>query len=552
MRAITLAAIGSLILNVVLMNSATAAPEYQQWLAEAYPADGPGAAAIVVKDNVVLFRGASGMADLELDVRLTADNVFRIGSITKQFTAAGILLLEEQGKLSVTDDINTYLPVYPTHGYTITIEHLLSHTSGIFNYTDIPGYFDGIAIRKDVSTEELIEVFAELPMDFAPGEEHRYSNSGYVLLGAIIEAVSGQSYAEFMQTAIFDPLGLEHTYHGGPQIIPNRASGYQGTVGAYSNAGYLSMTQPHGAGALLSTVDDLAKWTTALFNGDLLSKASLKKMTTDYELNNGEHAGYAYGFWVRARFGEQEIAHGGGIHGFVSTGILLPKQKIYAAILSNNSENQSLFFLAAQMAFDTAGADYPTFAAIDIDRERIPDYLGIYQINDRESRTVMVEDGRLYTQRPGGGRSEIVAYGEDAFFYPGSFTHLKFDRDRHGRVIAMDMYPGGVDKAERAERISDSAEGERNVADVSPEVYDLWVGSYELAPEAMLVVRREGGRLIVQLTGQPEFEAFPLSTTRFFFKAIDAEIEFSAGDDGRASKLVIFQGGDESLATRVD
>ena len=553
MRKTSFAAISTMIISLVFTSFVSASPEYQQWLEEAYPADGPGAAVIVVRDNEVLFRSASGMAEMELGVSLSPENVFRIGSITKQFTAAGILLLEEQGKLSTSDDINKYLPDYPTQGHTIKIDNLLSHTSGIFNYTDIPGYFEGAKIRKDVTTEELIEVFANLPMDFATGEAFNYSNSGYVLLGAIIEKVSGQTYADFMQTAIFDKLGLEHSYHGGQQIILNRAKGYQGEAGDYSNAGYLSMTQPHGAGALLSTVDDLSRWSNALFGGELLSKASLKKMTTDFELNNGEHTGYAFGLGVAERFGEREIAHNGGIHGFSTSGIWLPKQKIYVAVLSNNADSGArVGFLATRMAFDAAGADYPRLVAIDIDAEILPQYQGVYKINENETRRVMMEDGRLYTQRTGGGRLEIVSLGEDAFFYPGGFTHLTFDRDRSGSVIAMDMYQNGADEAERAERVSALPQDKGGAVDVSAEVYDLWEGSYVMASGATLTVSRDGGQLFVQLTGQPQFEVFPLSPTRYFLKVVDAEVEFTAGDDGRGRTVVIYQNGTEEMAKRVD
>jgi CubicO group peptidase (beta-lactamase class C family) len=552
MRKTQLAALGTMFISLVFTSFVSASPEYQQWLEEAYPADGPGAAVIVVKDDEVVFRSASGMADMELGVSLSPDNVFRLGSITKQFTAAAILLLEEQGELSVTDNINKYLPDYPTQGHTIKIENLLSHTSGIFNYTNIPGYWDGVRIRKDVSIEELIEVFENLPMDFAPGEQYRYSNSAYVLLGAIIEKVSGQSYADFIQTAIFDKLGMKHSFYGGPQIVMNRANGYQGEEGEYSNAGYLSMTQAHAAGALLSTVDDLAIWSNALFGGELLSKASLKKMTTDFELNNGEHAGYGFGFGVRERFGEREIAHNGGIHGFSTSGIWLPKQKIYAVVLSNNGDSGSPDFLAARMAFDAAGADYPKMVAMDIDADKLVEYLGVYQINESETRNVLMEEGRLYTQRTGGGRSEIVAHGQDAFFYPGGFTHLVFRRDRGGNVIAMDMYDGGSDKAERAERTGDLPKGKEGAVEVSAEIYDLWEGSYLLASGPTLKVRRDGGQLFVQSGGQPEFEVFPLSATRFFLKVVDAELEFSAGDDGRGKTVTIYQNGTEEVASRID
>lgn len=552
MRKVGIVAIAALIVTTASARTAVADSAYKQWLEQAYPPDGPGAAAIVVKDEKVVFRGASGMADMELGVPLSADHVFRIGSITKQFTAAAVLLLVDQGKVSVTDNINQYLPDYPTHGHTITIENLLTHTSGVFNYTSIPGYFNGPEIRKDVSTDELIQVFADLPMDFSPGEEFRYSNSGYVLLGAIIEKVSGQSYAEFMQTTIFDELGLENTYYGGLQLIPNRARGYQGSVGKYSNAGYLSMTQPHGAGALLSTVDDLAKWTMALFNGDVVSATSLEKMTMDYKLNNGDLARYGYGFGLGERFGAREIAHNGGIHGFATSGIWLPDHKVYVAVLSNNPGSRSQDFLAARMAFDAAGIDYPRFEAIAPDPERFAEYVGVYRINENETRSVMVDDGHLATQRTGGGKSEIVAHAEDAFYYPGGFTHLKFDRDNSGRVVAMDMFHNGGDEAERAERISDSLVAAAAATDVSPEIYDLWSGRYEVVPGTILSVRRAGDQLTVQMTGQAEFEALPLSTTRYFLTAVDAEIEFNAGEDGRASSLVIYQGGSETKANRID
>jgi len=543
-------AIGALIMTTALARAADS--EYTQWLEQTYPPDAPGAAAIVVKEDKVVFRGASGLADMELGVPLSPDNVFRIGSITKQFTAAAIMLLADQGKLSVSDSINEYLPDYPTHGHTITIENLLTHTSGVFNYTSIPGYFNGAEIRKDVSIDELIQVFADLPMDFSPGEEYRYSNSGYVLLGAIIEKASGQSYSDFMQTAIFDKLGLKNSYYGGPQLIPDRARGYQGTAGEYSNAGYLSMTQPHGAGALLSTVDDLAKWTAALFGGDLVSAKSLELMTSDYELNNGDGAGYGYGFGLSELFGARQIAHNGGIHGFASSGIWLPDHKVYVVVLSNNPDSGSHGFLAARMALDAAGVDYPQLEAIAPEPERFAEYVGVYRINERETRTVMVDDGHLVTQRTGGGKSKIVAYADDAFFYPGTFFHLQFYRDNSGRVDGMDMFQSGGDEAERAERESDTAVTTANVAKVSPEIYDLWAGRYEVVPGTILSVIRAGDHLTMQMTGQPEFEVLPLSMTRYFLTAFDAEVEFTAGEDGRGESLVIYQGGAETVAHRID
>lgn len=441
--------------------SAPGSPEeYRAWLAQAYPAQGPGAAVIVVREGEVLYRDAIGLADLELGVPLEADHVFRIGSLTKQFTAAAILLLEEAGKLSVADDINDYLPDYPTHGHTITIEHLLTHTAGIYNYTDIPGYLESPEIRVDVTTGELLELFANRPMDFAPGVAHKYSNSGYAILGAIIEQVSGQPYAELVQDAIFDKVGMKDSYYGGPRIIPNRIDGYRSVEGEYLHAGYLSMTHPHGAGALLSTVDDLARWNDALFSGELLSKSSLAKMTRDFRLKSGDYAGYGYGFALGERFGQRMIYHTGGIHGFSTSGIYLPQAKVYVVVLSNDENSHMTRFLSHRIAFDAAGAEMPRLEPIDIDAARLRDYIGVYEIDEGDTRSVVVDAGRLYTQRTGGNRSEIVAYDVDAFFYPGSFTHLRFVRDRRGGVVAMEMYHDGASEAERSERISAVVETE--------------------------------------------------------------------------------------------
>lgn len=551
MKNIHLSTIVGMILSVAFTSTAMSSTEYKNWLGEAYPADGPGGAVIVIKDSEVLFRDASGLADIELDVPLTPENVFRLGSITKQFTAAAIMLLEEQDKLSVNDDINKYLPDYPTQGHTIMIENLLSHTSGIFNYTRIPDYFDKGEIAKDLTTEELIEVFAELPMDFAPGEQFRYSNSGYVLLGAIIEKISGVSYAEFIQTSIFEKLEMNNSYYGGLQIISNRANGYKGEAGEYSNAAYLSMSQPHAAGALLSTVDDLAIWNSALFDGEFLSNASIEKMTTAFKLNNGKRTNYGFGFAIGERFGEKEIAHTGSINGFSTSGVWLPGPKVYVAVLSN-IPSRTAKFLASRLAFDASDSVYPKMAAINIHPDKIFEYQGVYRINKDATHSIIPEDGHLYIQRTGSGRDEIIPHAEDAFFIPKSFSHMVFKRDREGKVNSLDFYLGGTDKPDRNERESDLPIGKDSSVEVSAELYDLWEGSYLIEAGQTFYVRREESRLLVKLGGQSELEAFPMSTTRYFYKLVDAEIEFTLGDDGRGKTLTLYQNGAETVANRVD
>src|SRR4051812_37064486 len=226
------------------------------------------------------------MANFELGVPITPDMVFRLASVTKQFTAVATLMLMEQGLLALDDPITRFWPDYPTHDHTITVEHLLTHTSGIRSYTDMPDWPP--LWRKDFAVQELIDYFKDQPMPFAPGTRWAYNNSGYVLLGAIIEQLSGLSYAQFMQQRIFEPLGMRQSYYDRtPQIIPKRADGYQKGADGYTNAEYLSMTQPYAAGALASTVDDLARWDRALVSGTLLQPATLARAWTPYQLADG-------------------------------------------------------------------------------------------------------------------------------------------------------------------------------------------------------------------------------------------------------------------------
>lgn len=248
---------------------------YKEILVENIEADEPGVAVIVSKKGKVLFQGAHGLANLEHNIPLTPNSVFRLGSITKQFTAAAIMMLQEQDKLSLTDNIHKYIPDFPTEGNDVTIEHLLTHTSGIANYTEDEEIF-AKEIQVPTTIDDMLVRFAKHPMQFKTGEEMRYSNTGYILLGKIIEVVSGQSYADFIEENIFKKLGMQSSYYASSKIIPNRANGYDLTPNGVVNAMYIDMMWPHAAGALLSTVSDLNIWFSALREGGLISKKAIK------------------------------------------------------------------------------------------------------------------------------------------------------------------------------------------------------------------------------------------------------------------------------------
>ena len=238
--------------------------DYQKILSEYFTDDGPGATAIVAKGGEILYQGAAGMADLELQVPMDVRHVFRLGSITKQFTGIAIMMLVEDGEVALDDPLTKFLPDYPTGEHVITVEHLLTHTSGIQSYTDMPGFMEH-EVRIGRSVDVLIDFFKDEPMQFAPGERWAYNNSGYILLGAIIEKASGQTYEAFVNEHIFEPLGMSRTYYDSHErVIAGRIPGYQPASGGPVNADFIDMSLPYAAGSLLSTVGDLLIWNTAV------------------------------------------------------------------------------------------------------------------------------------------------------------------------------------------------------------------------------------------------------------------------------------------------
>jgi len=398
----------------------------REQLRQAYAADEPGAAVLVMEKGKVILREGYGLANVELNVSISPETVFRIGSITKQFTAAGIMLLQEQGKLSVTDSISKYLPDYPTHGHEITIEHLLTHTSGIMSYTNIPGYMGGGDIRHDVTTDELIDVFDELPMDFAPGSSWNYNNSGYVLLGAIIEKISGEDYPDFIEKHITEPLGLANTSYEDSSLVRNRAAGYSmDGEGGYVNAGFLSMTQPHSAGSLISTVDDLAAWNDALVSGDLISSDSYEQMTQGFLLNDGELFPYGFGLGLGKLRGQPTIEHSGGIHGFSAYGLWYPGKQVYVVVLTNaNDQVPSPTTVGKKVTAVIIGDPYPERTAMTLDNDQMSRYVGSYTGDDAPPVGISIVDGGLQMDFGGFTSFDLQAEDPDTFFVEDSLMYV--------------------------------------------------------------------------------------------------------------------------------
>ena len=283
---------------------------------------------LVARDGKVLFSKGYGMANAEWDVPNTPRTKFCLGSITKQFTATVVLMLERQGKLKVEDPVSKYVPGAPAAWKKVTIHHLLTHTSGIPSFTSFPDYIKTMTLPSPAA--ETVKRFRDKPLEFEPGSQFRYSNSGYVLLGYLIEKITGQSYEELVGKWIFGPLGMKDTGYDHPErILKNRASGYSNAGKTLANARYLDMTIPHAAGSLYSTVEDLLIWDQALYTEKLLPAKVLERMFTPFKDN------YAYGWMVRTENNRQVIGHGGGINGFSTMIVRIPQERLFTAALSN-------------------------------------------------------------------------------------------------------------------------------------------------------------------------------------------------------------------------
>ena len=302
-------------------------------LNEIFEPNGPGAVFLVAKDGEPVYRKAYGKANLELNVDMTPNNVFQIGSMTKQFTAVGILILEEEGKLSLQDDIRAYISDFPVQGDSLTIRHLLNHTSGIKDFTKMKTIMQ--IARKDLSPKELIDFFKDEPVEFSPGEKFEYNNSGYVVLGYVIEQVSGMSYENFIEEKVFDKVGMaDSRYASDRELVKKRAYGYHDR-GGYTNKMWVSLNIPYASGSLMSTVDDMLIWQNALNSEELLSHETLQKAFTPGTLANGENTTYGFGWHLKEWDGEPVREHGGSIFGFKSMGVYLPDQDIYVVGFSN-------------------------------------------------------------------------------------------------------------------------------------------------------------------------------------------------------------------------
>jgi len=526
--------------------------------------------ALVAENGKVIYKKGLGLANMEWNIPNTPETRFRLGSITKQFTAALILQLVEQGKLKLDGKLSDYLPDYRKDiGEKVTIHQLLNHTSGIPSYTGLPGFFNDVS-RNPYTVSDFVKRYASNNLEFEPGSKFSYNNSGYFLLGAIVEKVTGQPYEQVLKEKILDPLGMKNTgYDHHDTLIEKRASGYQKTPDGYMNASYLDMSIPYAAGSLYSTVEDLYLWDQALYTDRVVSAASKDLM---FKPNLSD---YAYGWVVtKVKLGNgtdsvSKIAHGGGINGFNTVIVRFPTQKHLIVLLDNTSQGRSLEQLEreltnilynqphnlprmpvaevlqrtiAEKGIDAAIAQYRDIktrqaSAYDFSEQELNN-LG-YQLLQAKKLKEAVEIFKLNVAEHPQGFNTYDSLGE-AYMVSGN-TELAVQNYKK----SLELNPQNTGATEMLKRL------ENKTVAVDPKVYDAYTGEYEVTPTFMVKVFREGDKLMTQATGQPSFELFPEAENRFFLRVVNAKVTFTRDDKGAVTSLIINQGGRDTLGKKI-
>jgi CubicO group peptidase (beta-lactamase class C family) len=417
-------------------------PKFDEYAQAAARAERFSGAILVARDGKVLVSKGYGMADVENDVPNTPETKFRLGSLTKQFTAAAVLLLQERGKLSVQDSVCKYVAPCPEAWQPVTLHHLLSHTAGVPNFTNPAAFPDYVRTKREPTTvEALIGRFRDRPLDFKPGENWNYSNSGYVLLGHVVEKVSGKSYESFLRENIFEPLKMTSTgYDHADEVVKRRARGYAaGPDGGVVNASHIDMSIPFAAGGLYSTVGDLYLWDQALYTEKLLKKSSLDAMFTAVRND------YGYGFGVRKLFNRRVASHGGGIEGFSTTINRFPDDRVTVIVLSNYEAARS-GVVARDLAAVAFGEKYELpveRVVVKVDPKIYDAYAGEYELEPTFVFTITREGDRLMMQATGQGKTELFPTSETNFFPKVVRADITFVKDAAGRVTSLILNQNG-------------------------------------------------------------------------------------------------------------
>ena len=517
-----------------------------------FPASEPGAIMILAKDGKPIMRKAYGMSNIELNVTLNTDQKMGIGSISKQFTAIAILLLQQENKLNVKDDIRKYLPQYNTWGRSITIEQILSHTSGIPSYTELPG-FDTLADKK-VSNSRLIKFFESAPLIFEPGSNWSYSNSGFVLAGIIVEKITGMPFNDFVDQRILRQLNMTNSSFGTSNYaLHNKTAEYAGNTpkGKIKMEPQYDWYWAYGAGQIISTVDDMLKWDEALYNKNFIQPELLQQAHTTYQLTTGNPANYGLGWGVATMGNKMLLQHGGAIGGYRAQGFRIPDDHLYFLVMSNSGTTN-----AGLMGNKVLSILYDIPPAKE-QRNKTQDWKeieGVYESLNSGSRlqnnygnikafyTIRVDSlNRITAQRSSAAPIALSVAGKDQLFDKSNpFVVLQMNRDANNKVVSFTVNPliPSMGPIRVNNRITDIAPALKQPVKTDSIKLAKFVGLYEYVLGSRTKVIIVNNQLYME---DPDFgtktQLHWLRDNIFWIKELDREVVFLSDKKGNINGL---------------
>jgi CubicO group peptidase (beta-lactamase class C family) len=510
-------------------------------LAASFPADGPGAAVIVTHGGRKLYASGRGLADLDAKRPITPDTAFKLGSIVKQFTATTVVKLVDEGKIGLEDPISRFIPDFPQPGAGATVRQLLNHSSGTQDFSKIPGFMGSAPTLRPNSTTDLLAVTRSRPSHAKPGERWEYNNGGYVVLGAIIEKVTGKTWHEAIVQRVAQPLGLRSlAYAALNEADPARARGYNLQGGQQRPAQGVHMSVAHAAGGLVASASDLAKFAQALHGGRLVSPELYREMIQPARLADGSTRPYGFGLRLQELRGRRALVHGGSGRGINTDSIYIPSEDLYVAVLANSDDPVTEpSTLTRRLAALALGEPIPSFTRADVPAAQLEPLFGSYKPTEGAPFEFFGRDGTLYMAR---GQSQMEAFpaGNDHFFFgPNALSWVRFVRQPNGAHL-LEVHEASATEPERAVRAGPPAQP----LTLAAAVLQTYVGTYATEGPVVTVALAPKGALTIALSGQEPLAMRPVSEAEFRVDAAGFRVVFHK-ENGKVDRLTMYRGARE-------
>ena len=494
--------------------------------------NGAGMAVMVTEDQKVLYEKAFGLSNISTGETMQTDHLFRVGSITKQFTAAAVLKLAYEERLNLEDPIDKHLPNVSLEK-KISVKQLLQHTSGLGNQSDVPE-FNNDSIDFKNYPRDMIQPILNSSRKFAPGTNYTYSNLGYIILGYIIERASGMSYESYLKKIFFEPLDMNNTgfEYLDDKIIP-KSTGYSIVNGKYEEAAPINMKIAYAAGALVSNLQDLEKWNRAMMTGKILPLTYVSQIQETGILSNGKSTGYSFGWQIGNIQGLKTVKHDGIVNGFTSMTIYVPESNIFVTALSNCDCFADIELPASRITALTVGRPFPS-QSIELSKNELEKFQGKYS-NDDSEMNIAAHDSILMYYRTGGDKRILIPVDVNNFQIEGGLDQVEFHFNESQSTYSLKSL-SDITLLKRTEKLN-----AYNSLELDHLKLDEYIGKYQVPNAFVFEVHRDGDKLYGQI-GNDRKEIFCYDTDKFCALNTDALLEFFRDQQGKIVELSLNMG----------